>query len=144
MNKIRILTLFICATLTQAAELPFQPHEIEKKSDWHQIEDNEIVIEGSTKWKFTIGHDRLVYVIVNKGEKALSISEQKVTIYNRYGFVLAIYGTESTHVDVGGVRTKQDYENFYPLDIIFQHSEIEAPSDWGIATWLEIKAKKNN
>jgi hypothetical protein len=61
------------------------------------------VITGATKWNFTIGNDRLVYVIKNNSEKNLRVPKKEVIIYNHYGFALAGYETQPILVAVGGV-----------------------------------------
>lgn len=144
MKKISLLTFLFCITLSHAAERSFKPQEVERNKSWHPIEDNEAVISGTIKWDFTIGYDRLVYVIKNSEEKDIRIPEKQIIVYNSYGIALARYKTEAVSIGARGVRSDKDYERFFPLSIIFKHSEIELPSDWEEAVWLEMLPVKED
>lgn len=144
MKKISLLTFLFCITLGHASERSFEPQEVERRESWHPIEDNEAVISRAIKWDFTIGYDRLVYVIKNGGEKDARIPDKQIIVYNRYGIALARYKTDAVFIGASGVRSDKDYERFFPLNIIFKHSEIKLPADWEEAVWLEMLPVKED
>ena len=140
-----ILIMCSISSLYGEVKVKLTPTKVEaaKGEILYLVEDDEVVVKDSIITNIIITK-KVTVAYRNKTTKSLT-PKYKIRFYNAYGFLLgedkvgnAILFGSSTYMEPKEISSEKLYFDWYPLDNILQHSNIEIPNDFKKIKWIII------